>query len=426
MSIINKIEGSVRLVNGTATVRYRLLVPKPIVRNNVDLLVDNPMDLQNRVMINVGGAVIVPPKPGPTIEATVGFIATIPTHNTVGQLGKMQRITGTLTSNALDGCKGIIKQTIMVRNVATQVETPFVISSPVKEISGGVWLHDFPMTVDTGGSPVSGNQINLMKVSYTFTITELPTWSSDHVAFTAPPYVAPPETFSMTNAYLSNGSTVSFTVKSDKAGSTTTVAYRLFENSVVGPSNQKRSGNLTLVNGSGIITYNILTPKPTGGTSNVICLVETPNTARSEITIPKWVEPPYVPPPVYVPWKPSVSLSWGISKATTPSGSTNITITYDNSDGRPEARSFYLWSFLYQSDQGNTMGECSFSPDVFVLSPGQSKVVKLTWTRNNLMLHRKDGTLSPFIQSKSTGSVPGNQYEWMDIKPHSRLVVSYP
>ena len=420
MSIINKIEGSVRLVNGTATVRYRLLVPKPIVRNNVDLLVDNPMDLQNRVMINVGGAVIVPPKPGPTIEATVGFIATIPTHNTVGQLGKMQRITGTLTSNALDGCKGIIKQTIMVRNVATQVETPFVRSSPVKEISGGVWLHDFPMTVDTGGSPVSGNQINLMKVSYTFTITELPTWSSDHVAFTAPPYVAPPETFSMTNAYLSNGSTVSFTVKSDKAGSTTTVAYRLFENSVVGPSNQKRSGNLTLVNGSGIITYNILTPKPTGGTSNVICLVETPNTARSEITIPKWVEPPYVPPAP--PWNPSVTITWGRPSATTASGTMPITITY-NGDGNPQSVIIYPSSFLYHSLNGKTMGETTFSETSFIMAPGQSKTINITWTRNNLYADQRTGTLIPFMRFKTLiNNAPEN---WIDIINSNRLSVNY-
>ena len=271
MAIINRETGTVRLVKGMATVRYRLNNPTPVVRNNIDLIVDSPMNLQSRAIIAAGGGLVMPSRPAPSINATVGFIATIPTHNNVGELGKVQRITGTLTSNALDDCKGIIKQTIMVRNVTTQAVTPFVRSSPVTTIKDGVWSHSFPMTVDTGGSPSSGNQINLMKVSYTFTITELPTWSSDHLAFTAPPYVPPAETFTMTNAYLANGSTVSFTVRSDKANSNTTVTYRLFENSTVGPTNHKRTGTLKLTNGSGVITYNILTPKPTGAPSNVIC-----------------------------------------------------------------------------------------------------------------------------------------------------------
>lgn len=110
----------------------------------------------------------------------------------------------------------------------------------------------------------------------------------------------PPEKFTITSNYVSGASSVTFTVKSDKLGSDTTVEYRLFEGTTVGTSNHKRSGTLKLANGTGLINYSILSPKPTGGASNVICLVESPSVVQSTVSIPKYT-PPYVPPPVYSP-----------------------------------------------------------------------------------------------------------------------------
>ena len=216
-----------------------------------------------------------------------------------------------------------------------------------------------------------------------------------------------------------SGSTVNFTVKANPLTSIDPVSVTITEYRPGSPNVviNTRVINVAPVNGIGTISYTISQTQPSVDQKVEGKITNTPS-VRTEVTVPKYVAP--APP-----WNPSVSLDWGISKATTASGSTNITITYNNPDGRPEARLFNMWSFLYHSIQGDTMGECTLSPDVFTLSPGQSKVVTLTWTRNSIRLDRKVGTIHPFIQSKLTGSVAGNQYSWMDIKPFSALDVSY-
>ena len=229
--------------------------------------------------------------------------------------------------------------------------------------------------------------------------------------------VKPIETFTISSVKSGNG--VVFTVKSSDLVSKTVVNVTMTEYRPGTPITVIKTNvaNVTLNNGVGTVTHAINQTQPPVDQKVEGKITNTPS-VRTEVTVPKYVAP--APP-----WNPSVSLDWGISKATTASGSTNITITYNNPDGRPEARLFNMWSFLYHSIQGDTMGECTLSPDVFTLSPGQSKVVTLTWTRNSIRLDRKVGTIHPFIQSKLTGSVAGNQYNWMDIKPFSALDVSY-
>ena len=222
-----------------------------------------------------------------------------------------------------------------------------------------------------------------------------------------------------------SGSTVNFTVKANPLTSIDPVSVTITEYRPGSPNVviNTRVINVAPVNGIGTTSYTISQTQPSVDQKVEGKITNTPS-VRTEVTVPKYVAPTPTPDPVPA-WNPSVSLDWGISKATTASGSTNITITYNNPDGRPEARLFNMWSFLYHSIQGDTMGECTLSPDVFTLSPGQSKVVTLTWTRNSIRLDRKVGTIHPFIQSKLTGSVAGNQYNWMDIKPFSALDVSY-
>lgn len=215
-----------------------------------------------------------------------------------------------------------------------------------------------------------------------------------------------------------SGNTVNFTVKANPLTSIDPVSVTITEYRPGSPNViiNTRVINVAPVNGIGTTSYTINQTQPSVDQKVEGKITNTPS-VKTEVTVPRYVAP--APP-----WNPSVSLDWGTSKAITASGSTNMTITYNNPDGKTEARSFYLWSFLYQSIQGHTMGTCTYSPDVFVLSPGQSKVVTLTWTRNSLVLDSRVGTLTPFIQSKAIGGAQ-NSHEFMDIKPSSRLDVSY-
>ena len=220
----------------------------------------------------------------------------------------------------------------------------------------------------------------------------------------------PPEKFTITSNYVSGASSVTFTVKSDKLGSDTTVEYRLFEGTTVGASNHKRSGTLKLANGTGLINYSILSPKPTGGASNVICLVESPSVVQSTVSIPKYT-PPYVPP--VIPFEPTATFNISTTTITTPSGSRSGTFTYngDRNNRSDTTRQTFNISAIYQYEPNlNRMGSISYSPSSVNLAPGQSASVTLNWSST---LTGKTGTISSFAMipnsayvDDSGGSIP--------------------